>query len=200
MIELDIPGERRLALSHLALDFNGTLAFDGKLIHEVKPRLIELAGLLTIHVITGNTFGTATDELQGIPCSIIELRPEYQAQAKWEAIHRIGANMTVAIGNGRNDAQRSACHCRIRSGGGCPRNGGGGRHRHQGHSGGAGAAGASATADRHSAHVKCHLFRKCFSVQAAQKEGAREKTGPQRRIAVPAPSDRTTPAPILNPT
>lgn len=105
MIELDIPGERRLALSHLALDFNGTLAFDGKLIHEVKPRLIELAGLLTIHVITGNTFGTATDELQGIPCSIIELRPEYQAQAKWEAIHRIGANTTVAIGNGRNDAR-----------------------------------------------------------------------------------------------
>jgi soluble P-type ATPase len=66
MIELNIPGCRQFKLSHLVLDFNGTLAQDGRLDVGVRRQLLELAEQITIHVVTGNTFGrrrTASNEL-----------------------------------------------------------------------------------------------------------------------------------------
>ncbi|WP_136419075.1 HAD family hydrolase [Herbaspirillum sp. ST 5-3] len=105
MIDIDIPGYRHLSLSHLVVDFNGTLAYDGTLCEGVKPQLTELATLLTVHVVTGNTYGTADDELRGSPCQIVLLPPEGQAQAKRDIVQRLGADVTVAIGNGRNDTQ-----------------------------------------------------------------------------------------------
>lgn len=56
MLTIDIPGGQTLQLSHLALDFNGTIAIDGEVIAGVPERLIKLAGLLQIHVITADTF------------------------------------------------------------------------------------------------------------------------------------------------
>lgn len=105
MITFDIPGYGQLALSHLVLDFNGTLACDGVLHEGVKLQLRELAKLLTIHVVTGNTFGTASAELHDVPCQVILLQSEGQAAAKRGLVQQIGANLTVAIGNGLNDTQ-----------------------------------------------------------------------------------------------
>ena len=39
MIEIDVPGYGRLSLSHLVLDYNGTLAVDGELLPGVAPVL-----------------------------------------------------------------------------------------------------------------------------------------------------------------
>ncbi len=108
MIDINIPGYRQLTLSHLVVDFNGTLAYDGALREGVKPQLAELAKLLDIHVVTGNTYGTANDELHGIPCRILLLQPNGQAQAKRDIVQQLGAEVTVAIGNGRNDTQMMA--------------------------------------------------------------------------------------------
>ena len=36
MIAIDIPGYKKIELAHLVLDYNGTLAIDGKLIDGVK--------------------------------------------------------------------------------------------------------------------------------------------------------------------
>ncbi|MEK6290565.1 MAG: hypothetical protein V4793_04085 [Paraburkholderia tropica] len=59
MIVIDIPGFRTLNLAHLVLDFNGTLAVDGRLLDGVGPRLAALARELDLHVVTGNTYGDA---------------------------------------------------------------------------------------------------------------------------------------------
>ncbi len=103
MISLDIPGYRPIALSHLVVDFNGTLAHDGELHIGVRPELIELAKLITIHVVTGNTYGTAREQMRDLPCNVVTLQPEGQAAAKYEFMQQLGADATVAIGNGRND-------------------------------------------------------------------------------------------------
>ncbi len=105
MIKLDIPGYRQLTLSHLVVDFNGTLAYDGALREGVRVQLTELAQLLTIHVVTANTYDTANHELNRIPCETVLLPPEGQAAAKRDFVQRLGADETVAIGNGRNDTQ-----------------------------------------------------------------------------------------------
>lgn len=63
MIEINIPGFKILSLSHLVLDYNGTMAVDGVLIAGVEQALNELAQHLSIHVVTADTFGLARENL-----------------------------------------------------------------------------------------------------------------------------------------
>ncbi len=103
MIKIEIPGFRVLQLAHLVLDYNGTLAVNGDLIEGVKPRLISLADSLNIHVITADTFGKATNALDGVDCQLVILPPGNQAVAKADYVRQLGVQATVTIGNGRND-------------------------------------------------------------------------------------------------
>jgi soluble P-type ATPase len=104
MIELTIPGfNDHLSLTDLILDFNGTLAIDGKMIDGVKERLVALSKVLTIHVVTGNSNGTAEEELKGIPCKIALLSPENQAKGKYQYLSHLNPASVISIGNGRND-------------------------------------------------------------------------------------------------
>ena len=66
MIEINIPGFGDLRLSHLVLDFNGTLAVDGRLLPGVGDALTSLASQLAVHVITADTFGLAAAEFAGL--------------------------------------------------------------------------------------------------------------------------------------
>ncbi len=103
MIRIDIPGFGRLAIRHLVLDFNGTLARDGALLPGVRRRLRRLASRLKIHVVTADTFGTVRRALAGEPCKVSVLPLRGQARAKREAVSMLGAGATAAVGNGRND-------------------------------------------------------------------------------------------------
>ena len=103
MIAVEIPGTQPLRLEHLVLDYNGTLAIDGKLIPHVADRLHALATNLAIHVVTGDTFGHAREALDRLPCSLAVLPPKRQAHAKLDYVEHLGLQTTVAIGNGAND-------------------------------------------------------------------------------------------------
>jgi soluble P-type ATPase len=103
MIEIDIPGYRMLLLRHLALDYNGTIAHDGKLLSGVKERIAALSQKLTVHVLTADTFGTAASQLERAPCTLSVLEKTSQDVGKRDYVARLGAEATVAIGNGRND-------------------------------------------------------------------------------------------------
>jgi soluble P-type ATPase len=103
MLEIDIPGHRKLRLQHLVLDFNGTMACDGALFDGVRERLDALSGQLQIHILTGDTFGKARSQLAGIPCELSILPVESQDRLKLEYIRRLGPEAAVCVGNGRND-------------------------------------------------------------------------------------------------
>ncbi len=103
MISIDIPGFGNLALEHLVLDYNGTLAVDGLLIPGVAENLTRLAVHLQVHVLTADTFGAAAAELAGIPCQLTVLSPKGQDEAKAAHVRALGPDKTVCIGNGRND-------------------------------------------------------------------------------------------------
>jgi len=103
MIEIDIPGNRVLQLEHLVLDYNGTIAFDGVLIDGVKTCLDELSHMLTIHVITADTFGSVKKALEDIQCKLAVIPLNRQDVAKLEYVNKLGSNHTVSIGNGVND-------------------------------------------------------------------------------------------------
>jgi soluble P-type ATPase len=103
MIRIDVPGDRVYQLAHLVLDFNGTLACDGRLLPGVEERLSKLAEQLSVHVLTADTFGNAQTALVAVPCDLVVLPPGDQAEAKQAIVQELGPAVVVALGNGRND-------------------------------------------------------------------------------------------------
>lgn len=103
MIEISIPGFQHLQLKHLVLDYNGTLAVDGKLIFGVQKVLNRLSEKLSVHVLTADTFGHARSGLEGIECTLSILPTDKQDVRKLEYVQKLGASHSVCVGNGRND-------------------------------------------------------------------------------------------------
>lgn len=103
MIQVDIPGYRVLQLEHLVMDYNGTLAVDGRLEEGVREAFKDLSSQLAIHVITADTFGLAAGQLKDSPVQLSVLSPGHQDIAKRDYVERLGGAATVAVGNGRND-------------------------------------------------------------------------------------------------
>ena len=103
MLEIDIPGYKKIKAEHLVLDYNGTLAIDGKLMEGVRALLEKLTIQLTIHILTADTFGTAKSELAGINCNLVILEPGSQDIQKEAYVHDLGKDRVIAIGNGQND-------------------------------------------------------------------------------------------------
>lgn len=103
MIEVRILGFGNLRLEYLVLDFNGTMAVDGKLIRRIKGRLNTLSKRVKIHILTADTFGNAKEELKGINCELHILKGDKIDLQKEDFVRKLGAEHTISIGNGRND-------------------------------------------------------------------------------------------------
>jgi soluble P-type ATPase len=107
-VAIAIPGGPSLNLEHLVLDYNGTLAVDGHLAEGVVERIAALAERMTIHVLTADTFGRARTELGGIKCELAVLNAGDEHRQKADYLERLGADISAAIGNGRNDREMLA--------------------------------------------------------------------------------------------
>lgn len=103
MLKIEIPSRRALELAHVVFDFNGTLACDGILYEGVAERLVVLSAKLQLHVVTGDTFGKAAEQLAGLPCKLTVLSSSGQSEAKLAYVEALGKERTAAIGNGFND-------------------------------------------------------------------------------------------------
>ncbi len=99
-LDIAIPGAPRLQLQHLLLDFNGTLACDGRLIDGLATRLGELAAVLEVQVLTGDTYGTVAQALAGLGVRHRVVQTGADKAACVQALRTAGV---AAVGNGRND-------------------------------------------------------------------------------------------------
>ena len=109
MLCIDIPGRGSLAVEHLVLDYNGTLALDGVLLPGVGQALAGLSRQLTVHVLTADTFGRAASELQGLALTLSVVPAGTQDIHKKNYVEVLGAQRCVCIGNGRNDCLMLEC-------------------------------------------------------------------------------------------
>ena len=101
-ITIDIPGFGKIQIHAILSDYTGTLALGGKLVTGVKARLLRLAELVDIHVVTADSFGTAQEELKGLP--IVWRRLEGENEDVQKRRYAVGLNRYVAsFGNGNND-------------------------------------------------------------------------------------------------
>lgn len=105
MIEFEVPGLKEFKLENLVLDYNGTIANDGELLQSVKSLLATLSAHLKIYVVTADTFGKVNNFKDEMNCEVHILPAENQAKLKSDFVEIIGAERTVAIGNGTNDSR-----------------------------------------------------------------------------------------------
>ncbi len=103
MVHFPIPGGS-VRISHLVLDFNGTIAKDGQLFEDLPTLIAAAANLVTIHVITADTHGSAKAQLFEC-CTLRILNSNDHSAEKAEYVHSLGAPEVMAAGNGRNDVE-----------------------------------------------------------------------------------------------
>lgn len=104
MIELNIPGRGLIQLQHLVCDVNGTLAVDGQLREGVMLRLSSLRDRLTLHLLTADTHGKQETIDQQLNLKAVRIQPGNEAEQKASYVQNLGAGVSVAIGQGANDA------------------------------------------------------------------------------------------------
>ncbi len=106
MLTIKIPGWEEMTLSHLILDYNGTIAEDGLIIESIRLRLAQLCEKLSIYVITADTHGTAAQRCQGLPLQVLTFPTTQVGQIKADEAKKLTGGV-VTIGNGFNDIQMS---------------------------------------------------------------------------------------------
>jgi len=105
MLTVEIPGYGQLALEHLALDLNGTLALDGEVLPGVAERLAALSPHLQIHLLTADTRGRGAATAASLAIRLHRLTPGDEAAQKRAFVESLGAERVAAVGNGANDAE-----------------------------------------------------------------------------------------------
>ena len=102
MLTIKIPGREEMVLSHLILDYNGTIAEDGCIIEGISHRLEELGRSLEIYVITADTHGTAAKRCEGLPLAVKTFPTTEVGRIKASEVRKLTGGV-VTIGNGFND-------------------------------------------------------------------------------------------------
>ena len=100
---IEIPGTGPVEIKNMLLDYNGTLAIDGKLIPGVAEAVSRLSAEMDVHVITADTFGSVERELQNLNCTLVKIPENNQDQSKLDYLLKLGKDTTLSVGNGRND-------------------------------------------------------------------------------------------------
>jgi soluble P-type ATPase len=99
-LTITIPGLPVLALTHLLLDVNGTLTNRGALLNGVSARVAQLREMLTIHLVSADTFGTLEPIAKQLQVSAARAR---SGDDKLQHLDRLGRQRSAVIGNGAND-------------------------------------------------------------------------------------------------
>jgi P-type E1-E2 ATPase len=103
MLELIIPGFGEVKIKNVVFDLNGTLAVDGLISDETRRQLKEVAKVLELYVLTADTHGTFNKEAEGLPVTGRITSKAIAAEEKLALVEELGAEQTIAVGNGNND-------------------------------------------------------------------------------------------------
>src|SRR5262249_10985440 len=111
MIEIPIPrfGQGKptvgkLEIDKIVSDYTGTLSCGGQLTDGVVDRLRRLKEMVTIHVVSSDSFGTAHRQLAAIALATHILKTDKHDEEKRKYVNEREPRLIAAFGNVRNDA------------------------------------------------------------------------------------------------
>ena len=101
-MKINIQNVGTIEIKNIVLDYNGTIAKDGRVKEIVKKYINELSTEFNIYVITADTHGSAAKNLEGTNVRLKILTTSNHTQEKEEFVKSLGN--VFAAGNGSNDS------------------------------------------------------------------------------------------------
>jgi P-type E1-E2 ATPase len=101
-MKFDIQNFGNFEINNIVLDFNGTIAKDGKLKEKIPNYLKTLSKNFEIYIITSDTHGSAAAQLKDLPVKLKILTSKNHTKEKAEFVKEI--KNCFAVGNGNNDS------------------------------------------------------------------------------------------------
>ncbi len=102
-ISIKIPGFGTLEIRTVVSDYTGTLSCRGKLSPGVRECILMLQEWVDLHVVSADSFGTATQELSGLLAPKIMPQDVPHDVWKQEYVRNLDPSHVAAFGNGNND-------------------------------------------------------------------------------------------------
>jgi len=102
-IAIEIPGFGTLEIRTVVSDYTGTLSCRGKLSPGVRECILMLQEWVDIHVVSADSFGTATQELSGLLTPTIMPKDVPHDVWKQKYVNELNPAHVAAFGNGNND-------------------------------------------------------------------------------------------------
>ncbi len=104
MISVSIPGWGDIEIEYLLVDYNGTIALDGKIKSGVKELLEKISRYIRIFVVTADTYESVDSDVDLMGFNVLKVKKENSAEEKAKIVKELGPEKVLAIGNGANDA------------------------------------------------------------------------------------------------
>jgi soluble P-type ATPase len=104
MISILRPGLESLEIDFILVDFDGTLASDGRIHPKAKDKLNLLAKRTTIYILAKGEKERVEEVLRKVKAEVVYVPEGEASPAKRDLLHRLGEGRSVAIGNGAEDA------------------------------------------------------------------------------------------------
>lgn len=102
MLKIEIPGREPVEIEHVVLDYNGTIAVDGRLLDGVEERIGKLKEMVSVCVLTADTYGTVREQCEPMGVEVKTFPREGAAKCKEEIVKGLEGG-AVCFGNGLND-------------------------------------------------------------------------------------------------
>lgn len=104
MITIQRPNQQPLDIEYLLIDYEGTLASDGRVHPKAKDKINLLSKRIKVFIVTNGEKVSVEERLRKVNAEIIWLTEGQASRQKLQLLHQLDPNKTVAIGNGQDDA------------------------------------------------------------------------------------------------
>lgn len=104
-ILLKIPQLKTINVKNIVFDYNGTIATSGQVSPEIFDQIIALTETFNVFIVTADTFDTVRKRFDATPVEVYIIDHDNGTDDKAKFIKTIGAEQTIALGNGNNDRQ-----------------------------------------------------------------------------------------------
>ena len=105
MILLQRPGQDPLEIEFIMLNFEGTLATDGRVHPKAKDKINLLSKRARIFIFTTGEKESVSAVLRNVKAEVVYLREGEASRGKLDLLQQLGPRRAVAIGSGMSDIE-----------------------------------------------------------------------------------------------
>ena len=105
MILLQRPGQDPLEIEIIMLNFEGTLATDGRVHPKAKDKINLLSKRARIFIFTTGEKESVSSVLRNVKAEVVYLREGETSRGKLDLLQQLGPRRAVAIGSGMSDIE-----------------------------------------------------------------------------------------------